>query len=245
MTVLPLAGCGGGGPDYPAVSSNANPLASAGTAQFQALPRQHALLVTDGKGRKVVQGGVGRAPGRMNAPAGVAVLDNRAYVVETGNHRVQVFDDSGASLGTIGEGELLYPGGIDAGRDEIFVADSRHARIVAFTPDGRLTRVLGLGALSAPRGLQVLERGVLVADPGLRKVVQLGFDGRIEREFGADWVLPWDVATDGEFFYVADVSANQLAVVDAAGLRVDAIPLDFAPANVWYEDKTLQVVPHA
>jgi hypothetical protein len=164
-------------------------------------------------------------------------------VVETGNHRVQIFDVNGTSVGMIGEGELLYPGAITAGQNEIFVSDSRHARVVGFTLDGRIRHVLGTGALSAPRGLVVLGSSVLVADAGLRKVVRIGFDGRIQAELGTGWVLPWDVTTDGKNAYVADVSKNEIGVVTLAGRRLSSLPLTFAPANVSITNGTLLAVP--
>jgi len=237
LTALPLSGCGGGGGDNfpPASLAGVGPVAVATDGrQFQTLATAHALAVTEKDGQKKFYGGVGTAQGKLNYPTGVAVLNGLAYVVETGNHRVQVFDAAGKTIGTIGKGVLLYPSAIAAGKSEIFVADARNARIVAFTPEGQLTRVLGEGILSAPRGMDVMSDGVLVADPGLRKVLKLGFDGGIAMEVGADWVLPWDVATDNEFIYVADVSREELGVTNMDGVRLGRIALASAPANVWF-----------
>lgn len=246
LALLPLAGCGGGDP-YPAVSrAGMGPVAAAvGGRQFQALGTAHTLVITESNGLQKRFGGVGLQQGKLNFPAGVAVLNGLAYVVETGNHRVQVFDGAGAVVRVFGEGELLYPGGIAAGNDEIFVADSRHSRIVGYTPAGRVTRVLGAGVLSAPRGMDVVEDGILVADPGLRKVLKLGFDGQVQMEFGANWVLPWDVVTDGSFIYVADVSKNELGVTTLAGDPLNSIPLATAPVNVWFRGETLYVASQA
>ena len=57
-------------------------------------------------------GGVGSSLRQFNYPADVAVLGDLAYVVETGNHRVQIFDAAGRSVGAMGEDILNYPGGI-------------------------------------------------------------------------------------------------------------------------------------
>lgn len=244
---LPLAGCGGGGGEslHPQVMSSAvTPMAASNDGLlFRVVGRSHMLVIRMKDGTERSFGGVGGGKGRMNAPAGVAVLDGLAYVIETGNHRVQVFDGSGRVVRTFGEDTLLYPGGIAAGRGAIYVADSRHARIAVFTPDGQLNRVMGVGTLSAPRGLQVLDDGIVVADPGLRKVLKLGFDGRLLQELGSDWVLPWDVASDGRYFYVADVSRNELGVTTLAGKLDEPLALDVAPANVWYRSGTLHVLP--
>lgn len=246
VALLPLAGCGGGDP-YPPVSGAAQgPMSAAADGrQFQTLGRSHTLVIRERDGRELRCGGVGFGQGKLNFPAGVAVMDGLAYVVEIGNHRVQVFDGTGAVRGIIGEGDLLYPGGIAAGKKEIFVADSRNARIVAFSPNGRVTRVLGAGVLSAPRGIVVLDDGLLIADPGLRKVIRLGFDGAVQAELGGDWILPYDVATDGAFVYVADVARNELGVVALTGERLDGIQLASAPGNIWFRNGILNVVPHA
>lgn len=239
-----LAGCGGsGGPDYASVATNQVLSQAVDTAgvQYRTVARTHSLVIRQTNGAERAVGGVGRALGKLNAPEGVAVLNGSVYVVEKGNHRVQVFDAAGNAMGSFGDGTLSYPGGIAAGRGEIFVADSRNARLVGFTPQGEVSRILGAGLLSAPRGLEVLEDGLIVSDPGLRKVVKLGFDGHVHQEYGSGWVLPWDATTDGTYVYVADVSRQELGVTTLAGELGESLPLDIAPANVWFRKGSLFV----
>lgn len=237
---LPLWGCGGGGIDLPPVSLQRSPTAVGREGlRFQAEPWKHSLAVTSPKGVTTTVGGLGRGSGQLNFPVDVAVLDGRAYVVETGNHRVQVFDAQGVTLGMLGEGVLSYPGGIVAGASEIWVSDSRNARLMGFSPDGRVTRILGEGVLSAPRGMAVVSDGLLVADPGLRRILKLGPDGRVLAELGRDWVLPWDVATDGKLIFVADVSRPGIVVLGEFGDRVEEIGLDAAPTYLSFRAGTL------
>lgn len=238
---LPLLGCGGGG-STPPVSAQAGPTAvSRLGVQFAALRDAHSLVVTSAAGTSKRVGGVGFDAGQLNYPSDVAVLGELAYVVETGNHRVQVFDSGGAPKGTIGEGVLNYPGGIITTDDEILISDSRNARVVGFDTRGRVTRTVGAGSLSAPRGLAITRDAMLVADPGLRKVLKLGLDGSVRGEFGNGWVLPYDVATDGVLVYVADASANEVAVVSSEGERIDRIALDAAPNYLSFRSDTLYV----
>lgn len=248
IALMPLSGCGGGSEDDAAsvavLDSPQQPMRAAANApQFQVFGRSHSIVITGNDGRQWRYGGVGTSRGKLNFPAGVAVVNGLGYVVETGNHRVQIFDVNGTALGFIGEGELLYPSAIAAGQNEIFVSDSRHARIVSFALDGRVKRVIGAGILSAPRGLVVAGNSVLVTDAGLRKVIRLGFDARVQSELGTDWVLPWDVATDGKNAYVADVSRNEIAVFTLTGKPLPSLPLTFAPANVAFRSGALQVTP--
>lgn len=249
MGLLPLAGCGGGGDDAAAsvavLDAQAPLRASTSGPQFQVLSRSHSLAITGADGQQRRYGGVGTAQGKLNCPAGVVAINGLAYVVETGNHRVQIFDVNGNSRGIIGAAELLYPSGIAAGQSEILVSDSRHSRIVGFSLDGQITRVIGAGVLSAPRGLSTLGTSVLVADPGLRKVLQLGSNGSVQAELGSGWVLPWDVATDGKNAFIADVSRNEIAVVSLSGKRTENISLSFAPANVAFQNGTVLATPQA
>src|SRR5262245_50749740 len=128
MTGMSLTACGGGGAggvgsDYSAVTSQ-NILSEAITTegvQFRTVAKSHTLMVRQLGGSEAAVGGVGFGLGKLNAPEGVAVMGGLAYVVEKGNHRVQVFDATGKPVRTFGEGTLLYPGGIAAGSEEIFV----------------------------------------------------------------------------------------------------------------------------
>jgi DNA-binding beta-propeller fold protein YncE len=239
----PLWGCGGGsGASMPEVASQQGPTAVSRNASFAALPQSHALEVTSGSGTKIVVGGVGAGPGKFNYPIDVAVLDDKAYVVETGNHRVQVFDNKGNSLGMLGEGILNYPAAIAAAAGELLVSDSRNARIVGFDTQGNVTRVIGQGFMSSPRGLVATADGLLVADPGLHKILRLDAAGRLVGDLGGQWILPYDVATDGTQIYLADAGTTEITVLNAAGDRVGSIPLDRSPTYVTFRSDTLYVV---
>lgn len=245
MAGMTLAGCGGG-TIHPPVAMGGVLAQAVDTdgLQYRTVARTHTLVIRQRDGSERAVGGVGRVLGKLNAPSGVAVLDGLVYVVESGNHRVQVFDAAGNAIGSFGEGAILYPSGIAAGRGELFVSDSRNARIVGFTPDGEITRILGAGKLSAPRGIEVVEDGLIVSDPGLRKVLRLGFDGHVLLEYGSGWVLPWDATTDGSYVYVADVSRNELGVTTLTGDLIEPVPLNSAPASVWFRKGELNVRPH-
>jgi len=244
--VLPLAACGGGddrGASLPSVVSQKGPMSAPadGGVQYQVIPEKHTLVVTDGQGISRSYASVGTAPGKLNFPTGVTVVNGLAYVVEKGNHRVQIFDANGTSRGSFGQDVLLYPGGIASTQGEIFVSDSRNGRIVSFTPEGRLLRTMGAGKLSAPRGLVYVDGALLVADPGLRKVLRIGLDGKVLGDFG-EWVLPWDVATDGVNVYVADVATHVIAVVSAEGARLDQLQLTHEPRYIAFRNGSLYVV---
>jgi len=235
IAMLPsLPGCSTTG-SLPPVEHAQGPTAVTATGtRFEARPDAHALMIAGDRGEQMT-GGVGRQLGRFNYPVGLVVIGELAYVVEKGNHRVQIVGADGVSGGEIGAGELLYPGGIavtTAG--ELLVADSRNARIVGYTTDGAKTRELGAGVLSAPAGLAVIGDSIVVADPGLRQVVELDRRGVVRRALGTTWVLPWSVATDGEHLFVVDGAAAEVAVLSRDGKRIDTIETELAPRFVCY-----------
>jgi uncharacterized protein (TIGR03663 family) len=85
--------------------------------------------------------------GLLYGPRGIAVgPDGGVYVVDTGNKRVQVFDENGNfkwEFGGVGNapGQLDEPVGIAVNdKGEIFVADTWNRRIQVFTADGLYLR---------------------------------------------------------------------------------------------------------
>jgi DNA-binding beta-propeller fold protein YncE len=204
--------------------------------RFAIHSRRHALFV-DGQRRSL---GVGRGAGQLNYPTGLALAGGLCCVVECGNHRVQLFDESGGSVGFLGENELLYPSGIAAfADDEILVADSRHARVLGFRLDGTRTRILGEGLLSAPRGLAVHGERIFVADAGLGQLLELDAGGLVGRTAG--FTLPYDLAVDDTSIYVADAAAAELAVIDRQTRLVTRRELPAAPTFVCLSGGALHV----
>ncbi len=183
---------------------------------------RHRLTLIGPSGSRTV-GGAGLEVGRLNGPVAVVALEDRFYVVERGNHRVQAFDARGESVAVFGG--FNYPGGLAVFGDRLLVADSRNGRLVELHPRTGATRVLEGAALSAPSGLAVQGERVLVADPGLHRVLELDADGRLVRTLGEGWVLPSGVAVDAEHTFVADPAAAELVVLDHLGRRRDSIPL--------------------
>jgi tripartite motif-containing protein 2/3 len=77
-------------------------------------------------------------------PSDVATgRDGQAYVVDSGNHQVAVFDRTGTrvtSLGMMGEeeGQLMNPLGIGvSAKGEVWIADKGNERVVMFDAKAR------------------------------------------------------------------------------------------------------------
>jgi len=176
-------------------------------------------------------------------PRGVAIgPEDRVYVTDTGNKRIQVFEPDGRFAFQWGggdgpEGYLDEPVGIAFGPDgAVYVADTWNQRVQVFDKDGTFLRqwpVAGwdVGLADEKPYLAVDAGGyVYVTDPGHYRV--LVFDGLGNYvlsfgQYGSDersFVLPTGIAVgeDGSI-YVTDAHSNRVLVFN---------PLDLHPPGL-------------
>lgn len=162
-------------------------------------------------------------------PSDVAVSrDGRIYVVDSGNHRIAVFQRGGKRLFTFGSrgsgaGQLRDPVGIGidpSGR--VYVADKGNHRIQIFSADGAHVRALAVkagGKDVAPVDVAVDAAGktVYVTGNSNHKVMAFSPDGRLLYQWGGEGV------NRGEFRYPATVAVGadgRVYVVDVLNTRV-------------------------
>ncbi len=126
-----------------------------GTVVRQLGQRGNLADITDG-------GMVLEQPGLFFGPRAVAVTNERIFVTDTGNERVQVFSKDGTFLTAFGgfgsePGKLLEPTGIVIGPDgHVWVADSGNARIQVFTIEGQFLREIAVPAWEGQLGVDRL-----------------------------------------------------------------------------------------
>jgi ABC-type Fe3+ transport system permease subunit/sugar lactone lactonase YvrE len=131
-------------------------------------------------------GKAGPGPGEFNRPEGMCVdAENRVYVADSCNHRIQVFSSDGKLLRAYGKpgrgpGELSYPYDIcvdAAGRQ--YVCEFGNSRIQVFGADGQVLEIIGgpgaePGRFSNPWGVALDSEGNLyVADSQNHRVQKL------------------------------------------------------------------------
>ena len=149
------------------------------------------------------------ADGELNGPMGLAFSqDDRMYVSDSYNHRVQVFTKDGEFLGKWGrlgceEGEFNLPWGITVDKEGcVYVADWKNARVQKFSSDGEFVAVFGgpdsgEGRLQRPSGVAVDNDGdVYVADWGAHCLKIYAPDGShmLTLLGDADRLPPWQQA---------------------------------------------------
>jgi len=123
-------------------------------------------------------GGRGTESGELLFPSDVAIAkDERVYVCDRGNHRIQVFAPDGEFLFGWGDwgwapGFFADPTGVETAAGRVYVTDSSNHRVQVFDLEGEWLYEWGLhalepregeGKLHYPGGLAVSKKGELAA----------------------------------------------------------------------------------
>lgn len=127
----------------------------------------------------------GAAPGQFNRAEGLGIgAQDRVYVADSCNHRVQVFSLEGKQLASYGKpgtgpGEMSYPYDVRVDREGFqYVCEFGNSRVQIFDPQHRLVEVLGRpgaapGQMSNPWAIVLDSHGNLyVADAGNHRVLK-------------------------------------------------------------------------
>jgi hypothetical protein len=129
----------------------------------------HRVVVEDGAGRAWTFGQRGSGAGDLRFPRGLALIshrrlpDARVFIADTGNHRIQVFDGTGALRFAFGgrgksDGQFRAPAdvviaspalpregdrAVGAALPLVVVADQWNSRLQVFTPEGVWLATIG------------------------------------------------------------------------------------------------------
>ena len=147
----------------------------------------------DPTGESIAKWGVkGNAPGQLNGPTGIDFdMDNRLYIADSLNSRIQVYSEDGEFIKCWGEhgdgkGQFNNPWGITIdSQGYVYVADWGNSRVQKFTADGEFIIAIGSNdasdsALDHPSGVAVDSEGdIYVVDWGNRRVQIYEPDGEM------------------------------------------------------------------
>ena len=120
----------------------------------------------------------------VQRPSGMVWFEDRLYVVDAFNNRVQVFGKDGALVAILGDSDrisdLHYPYDIAVSEQgELFIVEYAAGRVSKFDRTGKLLGRYGTtgtqaAQFSTPWGLAIDKRGRLyVCDTGNRRIVEL------------------------------------------------------------------------
>jgi DNA-binding beta-propeller fold protein YncE len=165
-------------------------------------------------------------------PAGIAIDEERLYVVDTQGHKISVFSKKeGSFLFSFGKngrgnGDFNYPTNIFIGKDNfIYITDSMNFRVQIFDTYGNFISTFGKhgdgsGDFSKPKGIAVDSEGyIYVADAQFDTVQIFDKDGRFLLAFGntgrgkGQLILPAGLFIDKQDrIYVADSYNNRIQI---------------------------------
>lgn len=190
-------------------------------------------------------GGAGDMPGRFLEPRDVAVIGDTVFVADTGNQRVQAFNQDGTFQNAWrGAGEAFQEPlalGVDSHK-RLLVLDSLEGWIYRFDGNGRpLDRIGGPGLQAYhPRGLTVLKDDTLVvADTGGGRLLFLTPTGDVQRHMGetgkrlSQLSEPVDMAAgeDG-IYYVVEAYNQRVQLLNSGGRGLAEWPI---PHSIAYD----------
>lgn len=171
-------------------------------------------------------------------PQGITVdSEDRVYIVDRGNHRVQKLDSKGQFLMLFGEegrsdSELMNPSDIIVLGDRIYVSDTGNSRVQVFDLSGNWIESLGEGYLVEPRGLALNgNQNILVADrqKGIFTVSLKNREWSLLKSQDESFLQPLDTAIDqNQFLYGVDIEQGEV--------------LTFVPESFKYNHLSLSII---
>jgi len=184
-------------------------------------------------------GSAGKAPGYLDDPAGIIFdTQNRLWVVERANNRLQAFNVDGQAQFTVGSSLIFNnPFGIAIDLNgNLWVTDTNNHRVHKFpsnvddqTPPlltlGKAGKVSGNGAgeFNSPHGVAVDSKGyVHVADTSNNRVQVFDTNGNFIHAYG-DLSYPRGISIAGGKVYVADRNNKRIAIFNEGGAFLSAI----------------------
>lgn len=153
-----------------------------GTDFFYATVRRNTVIKMDVKGNVLKSiGRKGTLPGEFNIVNGIRLKDGEVYVCDTGNDRIQVFDEDLnfiRSMGVSGKGENQFfrPDNLVFDEeDNIYVVEEGNNRVQVLTPLCRHIRYIGTqgsgaGRLNKPVSAAIFGGLVYVVEFGNKRV---------------------------------------------------------------------------
>ena len=226
----------GGGPWGIAVGQNGH--------IFVADNGRHQVHVFD-KQRKYIRsfGQHGSGNGQLDYPTGIAVdCDNRLYIRNWNNNRIEVVKSDGTFVRQVGAGHLSQPWGVTVHNKHVYVTEYGNNRILVFTLDGQLIRTIGSkgsgpGQFKSPYAIAFApdEKGdMYVTDHGNHRVQVFSANGVYQRQFGEEHLNnPLDIIiTADRHVIVADQSNNCVVIFNTMGQLIHSFQVGSDPRGL-------------
>ncbi|PKM81684.1 MAG: 6-bladed beta-propeller [Firmicutes bacterium HGW-Firmicutes-14] len=179
--------------------------------------------------------------GEFDKPMAVTVADERIYISDTNNKRVQIFDYQGNPIKTFGKlgtkpGEFQFPYGLAGdSKGSIYVADLYNGTVSKFDKDGKFQGLFAENKpeekiFEGPAGMAIRDDRLYVTDVKQHKVKIFDLNGKLVKEIGkpgreqGEFNAPNAVTVTGDgSIYVTDTGNQRIQVFDKDGKFVEII----------------------
>lgn len=161
------------------------------------------------------------------------VEEQKVYIADTYNHRIQVFDKNGAFLSSFGsygreESSLRMPTEVMEYKDKIYVLDKGNNKIKVFDKDHHFILSFGEG-MQYPLGFDIGNDQVYVTNTYESRIDVFSLEGKKLFSFGSRG------RGEGQFRYASDVAVDdsRVYVIDTDNNRVEVFTHDGKYESTW------------
>ena len=205
---------------------------------------RHQVHVFD-KQKKHIRsfGQQGSGNGQLNSLVGIAVdHDNRLYIGNWNNNRIEVVENDGTFVRQIGAGHLSQPWGVTVHNKHVYVTEYGNNRISVFTLDGQLIRTIGSqgsgpGQFSRPTAVAFApdeDGDMYVVDYSNSHVQVFSANGVYQRQFGEGHLKnPLDIIlTADRHVIVADQCNSRVVIFNTMGQLIHSFEVGSYPRGL-------------
>ena len=156
----------------------------------------------------------GSGKGEFKNPRGITFdkIQNKVYVCDSSNHRIQVFDTNGKFLRSFGDDQLQKPFGICVSKDFVFVTDEDKKCVTKFTLEGMFKNSSG-GTMkfSSIGGIYCCDKFLYVCDSVYQKIHVFDLNLKYIKDFGSGNIkIPIDVSIHSDRIYILSHSMSSI-----------------------------------
>ena len=149
---------------------------------------------------------VGNGKGEFRNPRGIAFdkIQNKLYICDSSNRRIQVFNTDGKYLHSFGNDQLLNPFGICMSKDFVFVTDDEKRCVTKFTLEG-LFKMSTDGAVKFNNiyGIDCCDKLLYICDFSIQEIYVFDLDLKHIRDFGSGKLrYPVDISIHSDRIYI-------------------------------------------
>ena len=156
----------------------------------------------------------GSGKGEFKDPRGITFdkIQNKVYVCDSSNHRIQVFDTNGEFLHSFGDDQLQEPFGICVSKDFVFVTNRVKECVTKFTLEGIFKNSFdGTKKFSFIYGIDCCNEFLYICGYGYQKIHVCDLNLKYIKYFGSGKIkIPIDVSIHSDRIYILSQSMSSI-----------------------------------